>query len=445
MKDQLPYQSLSTIVKELCMGMYNDSKKYYANWMIHAKWIYKELFLKSLFRPKSKYVKVDRSTNPYSIVLPLDMVRFINLSDEDYDGSMRSFVFDETINDVELPKGDVCQSCNESDDYGQCVNNIVPITKSVVINGEPYTETIWKKLCPNGDMQEVRSVPTYDAEAEEVVMVEVRRHLCNLELKTCGCVKKTPRNKELVTCQCGPLTTSTQVCMAHASISKVGTRKGRIKIRAGRIWLAGNVPDWLILTYQTNGNCGEDEIMVEEVAVPAMLFGMKWRASALADTVPPGKVDYNRMQYDREIENLDMFNNPIRVEEFMNVQMIIPKWGSEVDQRDMKSCWLSCDDILPWPDRGGTTVEKLENLLDKYRDEVVVVSKYVIEDGKKVYVQVLPAVAMLIMHDLGHNPNVATVLLDGGAVIEGIISYPADNISVLIKFATPVAVKIYLV
>ncbi len=449
MQDHIPYLTLSEVVKELCLAMFNDKRKYYINYMVHAKWIYKDLLLKSIFLPKSKYVKVDKTTNPWSIVVPVDMYRFLNLSKEDADGSLISFVFDNTINDVPLPTGtNACETCNEVDVYGQCFNNITVVTKEVVIDGDPYTEKIWKKLCPNGDVMEVREIPTrdFDADGEPIVTTHTQeRVIANLELKTCGCVKKTERNIECVKAQCGTLLPSTLARLSHPTNNKVGTRVGRIKISQGRIWIAGHVPDYLILSYQTNGVCGESEIMVPEYAVSALLFGTKWRSIALATNQNPNMVRASEIAYESQVEKMDMFLNPIRVEEFMNVQMVIPKWGSEIDQSSMKSgYWYNCENICQLDNCTGFSADEIASWISKYGNEVVLVKNYeVLDNGRRVYIQEAQAMQMLIVHNLGYNPQVTATFIDGGT-IDGGVSYPVDNISVLIKFSSPVAAKIYL-
>lgn len=449
MSNHIPFVSLSDAVKEYCLASFNDRRKYYINFMVHAKHIYKELCLRHLdISIVNKYVKVDKTTNPWSIVVPPDMKKFLNLSNEGKDGGLVSFVFDDTINDVPVPTGiNSCKSCNESDDYGQCVNNITAVTKDVVIDGDTYTETIWKKLCPNGDILEIRDIPTIDYnESDEQVVVTSRqeRIIANLELKPCGCVKKTDRNKACIQTVCGVLINN-QVTVSNPTLNRVGTKAGRIKISQGRIWIAGRVPDYLILSYQTNGICGEDQIMVPEIALSALLFGMKWRSIALATSFPPLIIREAKIAYESELEKLDMDLNPIRVEEFMNVQGAFHKWGSEIDQSYMRSsCWSDCPDIAALEGCQGMSPSDIEALISKYSNEVTLVTNFEqLDNGRRMYIQGSPVMQALIIHNLGYNPVVNSTYLEGGAV-DGLVSYPIDNVSVLVKYSSPVAVKIFL-
>lgn len=339
MNDHIPYLSLSTVVKEYCLATFNDKRKYFINYMVHAKWIWKDLFQNSLFVVKNVYVKVDKTTKPYSIVIPKDSVRFINLSYEGIDGSLQSFVHDSTINDTVIPLGNECQQCGDTNDYGQCINNISAITKTVTLLGDDYTETTWMKISPAGDLLEVREIPTISVNAaneQSVEMIMKERILCKFEMKSCGCIKKVDINRTLINKYCGVLLHECQLQMIQPTTTKVATYKGRIKISNGRIWISGdNIPDYVIHTFQTNGVCGESEIMIPEECVTAMMFGIAWRSTALAPNKVPLEKRTADIAFEKAKQELEEFLNPIRCEEFMAVQQTIPLWGSGADQSFM--------------------------------------------------------------------------------------------------------------
>lgn len=448
MEEYIPHISLSQVVKEYNLATYNDKQKYYLNTLVHAKWIWKELFIKSLFISISQYVKVDKTTNPYSIVIPKGMYRFLNLSTENSDGTLRSYVFDNSMNTVPVQTGTICNTCNESDDLGQCITNITPTIKTVTIRDNPYTEKIWKQLCKNGDVLEIREIPTLDIDEngdETVVTITKERLIANLELKKCGCVKKTDQNKQYVVSCCGIMAVTNKSIFCKPTINQVGTRKGYIKIAQGRIWVKGNVPDYMILDWQANGECSENVIMVPEYAVSALIFGIKWRSMALAANKGPGEIRAAKIAYDSQVEELDMFLNPIRKEEFMNVQMVLPKWGSEVDQSDMRgNSWYDCDDIPCITGSSGLTATDIQNLINNCQNNIVLLDRYSItESGNRVYTQIDPVMQAVIVHGLGRNPVVVITDLEN-YVIDADVSYPSDNISVLVKFNTPRTFKVIL-
>ncbi len=88
MDSTIPYISLSQFTSEYCLATFNDERKHYINYLVHAKWIWKDLFLKSMYTVKSKYVQVDFTTVPFSIPIPKDNVRIINISTEGFNGRL---------------------------------------------------------------------------------------------------------------------------------------------------------------------------------------------------------------------------------------------------------------------------------------------------------------------------------------------------------------------
>lgn len=328
MNDHIPYMTLSEVVNEFCLATYNDKRKNYINHMIHAKWIWKELFQKTLFVVKNKYLAVDFTTNPYSILIPRDSVRVLNVSQEDIEGRVRSYMFDDNMNDVDLPTGDECSVCNQHNEYGQCINNMVAISNQVILLSQAYTDTTWKRLSPNGDLLEIKTkhVINYPTIGDPYVdTITQERRVCKLEVKTCGCVVKSPANLKLITDYCGVLLPTCQLsCLENLTNST----EARVRISNGRIWLKGNVPEFMIVSYQTNGVCNEEEIMVPETAVPSMMTGIYWRGTILAPNKNRLEKDHAKIMYDTDVEKLDMFLNPIRVKEFMDVQETVHSWGS---------------------------------------------------------------------------------------------------------------------
>lgn len=104
----------------------------------------------------------------------------------------------------------------------------------------------------------------------------------------------------------------------------------------------------MILSYQTNGSCPEEEIMVPEYSVNSLMAGIDWRSTAFAPNKGPQITTQKRIAYDRQVEEMDEFLNPVRAEEFMNVQMIIPLWGEgpAVPQGANISTWWPESDVM---------------------------------------------------------------------------------------------------
>lgn len=339
MERAIPYLSLVEATNEYMLASFNDRRKYFINYLSHAKWIWKELMWNTLWAVKSKYVKVDTSTSPHSIVIPKDMVRFINLSKEDDCKAVRSLSFNDNMSVLKKPTGEnLCEACGQDDYLGQCVSNITVVQKDVVIEGNTYVEKIWKKVCSNGDLVEIRQTPTksYTGEGDEfeIAWETIQTYICKLEKKPCGCIKDTEQNKTLIITHCGCFLSSCQHKMCDSTLSKPYRKFGTIKVQDGRIYIENNTDDWLILSYQTNGECEESELMIPEYALEALLFGIDYRAKALRPGTDRFEKRESAREYNKKISKLEEFLNPIIMTEFMNAQGNFPKWGSNSDACD---------------------------------------------------------------------------------------------------------------
>lgn len=357
MDRSVPYLSLTDTTNEYMLATLNDRRKYFINYLSHAKWIWKQLMWNTLWAIKHKYVEVDCTTSPHSILIPKDMVRFININVVDDCDKIRSLTFDENMNTLPVPKKKkTCGVCGDDNELGQCVSDIALVQKDVIIDGETYVEKIWKKVTASGDLVEVREVPVKKYEVEDVYDDEnngdheyeigyetITRVICKLEVKPCGCVKNTDDNKKLINDHCGCQLNSCSQKYCDPKFAQKYAKFGAIKIEDGRIYITGNKSSQVILSYQTNGECNESELMIPEYAVNAVIFGIDYRAKALA----PGYDRFEKKEaeraWNRAKQDLEEFLNPIIMTEFMDVQMAIPLWGYNGCQNQKRHNPLSDD------------------------------------------------------------------------------------------------------
>jgi hypothetical protein len=332
MDRSIPYLSLTEVVEDYMISNFNDERKYLVNYLVHAKWIWKKLLWSTVWQITSKYIKVKAAEDGQLYIdVPKDMIRFINLSRSDSKGRLRPFVTDDSINALAptYSNGVACSSCGESDELGACVTGMTVITEQVTIDGTPYVNKTWKKLEKSGDLLEIRElwVKDYsDPDNITVTKTTLTKTVFSFEVKDCGCLVKCDKNEQLVQQYCGALCANTKMLIAS------GKDWAKVKVFNGKIFFShrGKVPDFVILSYQTNGECGESEIMVPEYAVEALTFGIHWRAGALAPArvVSPNEKNDRKDNWLRVQQELDEFLNPIRMEDFMDGQMSLPKWGS---------------------------------------------------------------------------------------------------------------------
>lgn len=340
----IPYLSLTDAVNEYMLASMNDRRKYFINYLSHAKWIWKKLMWNTLWAMKHKYVEVDTSTTPHSIVIPTDCVRFVNLSEEDDCKSIRSLSFKDNMNVLPKPnKTGCCQVCGEPNPLGECVSNLSVIQKDVVIDNVTYKEKLWKKLCANGDMVEIREFPAKnynsidDPEDFTITWQSYEKYICKLDKKPCGCVENTEKNKTLIITHCGCFITSCQKDLCDPMFTKPYARFGVIKIQDGRIYIQGNTNKQFILSYQTNGDCADSELLIPEIAVDALIFGIDYRSKALAPNADRFEKRESERAWNKAKQELEEFLNPIIVTEFMNAQMGFSKWGSSSNFEDHTS------------------------------------------------------------------------------------------------------------
>lgn len=337
----IPYLSLTDTTNEYMLATFNDRRKYFINYLSHAKWIWKQLIWNTIWAVKHKYVELDCTTSPWSIVIPKDMVRFINMDVVDDCDKTRSLTYDDNMNTLPVPTTkNVCKVCGESNDLGQCVNDITLVQKDVIIDGDTYVEKLWMKVYANGDIVEVRQVPvkqfeSADPESEYTIGYEtIERRICKVETKPCGCIKNTDQNKQLITDHCGCRLNSCYIKYCDPTFAQKNAKFGAIKIEDGRIWVKGTKSKQVILSYQTNGECNESELMIPEYAVNAVIFGIDYRAKALAPNRDRFEKREAERAWNKAQQELAEFLNPINMKAFMDLQMAFPLWGYNGCQKE---------------------------------------------------------------------------------------------------------------
>jgi hypothetical protein len=343
----IPYLSLTEVVEDYMISNLNNRQKLLVNYLVHAKWIWKKLLWNTVWQTVSQYVKVKVAEDGQLYIdVPKGTIRVLSLCRVDGKGRLRPFVNDDNISSIvpNAANGVVCDQCGESDDLGACISGMTVITEQVLINDVPYVNKTWKKLEKNGDLLEIREVWAMDVSDPNNVAVRkatLTRRLCSMEVKPCGCLVSCEVNEQLVQLYCSDL------CRQQKQFLASGKDWAKIKVVEGRIYFShrGRVPDFVVLTTQTNGECGEAEMMIPEYAVEAVTFGIHWRAGALApaSVVSPGENRERKQNWKVAEQELQQFLNPIQMQDFMDSQMQLPKWGA------MSPVEEDCIEDLPKP------------------------------------------------------------------------------------------------
>lgn len=463
-KRSIPYMSMTDFIDEYLVTTLNERDKYINAYMIHAKWIYKKLLWNTIWQVVSKYVKVKQENGQYYVDVPAGSIRVINLSRIDEKGREIPFLHDHGINILAptMTNGIICEECGEPDDLGACVNNLTVTTKNITVLGNPYVEKIWKKMEKDGTLMEIRETWAidYGAEMPTAAPVTLYKRLCQFDIKPCGCLSNCDTNKQLVQLYCG-----SSVCTTRARLATCNDW-AKVKVKDGRIYfdVRGKVPDFAKLDYQTNGECDLEEIMIPEYAVPAMTFGTHWRAGALApaNVVSPTEKRERERLWEKEKFELNEFLNPIRIADWLDVQMSIPKWGgtnlepnymlsddvlfdiSKLELDMGKCCCLSEDDVKKLIADATAGLNGSNGLQGPAGPQGPTGPAGDTQIGSYHHDQSIASTDWVINHNLGYNPTAVVQDKDGNTLVGWNFEHPTLNQMIIRFYAGAVAGDAYL-
>lgn len=327
-KNKIPGSTIMEVVGAYMILSHNDKRKYFMRYLMAAKWAWKDLLKETIWSSVSKYVEVDKSSKPYSIEKPKDMLRFLNVSVPDPCNNIQNFSFNNYMNVLKQPKPTKKCSTHGCVSNGLCdsIDSFIIRTKDVEIDGTTFTEKIWSRLCNNGDYIEVREVPAKDYETNTITTLTVEKRICTFETNDCGCIVNNEENRKLIVTHCGCiLACQTEQC--STPLSKTPNSFGTLKIERDRIFLDTDA-DWVILSYQTNGDGEPGDLIVPEVAIDAMLTGIEHYVTRFSTRSNLSDKEYSRIAYSRAKRELVAFLNPLRIDEILNVGWSLPKWGA---------------------------------------------------------------------------------------------------------------------
>lgn len=329
----IPSLTLKEVVDEYFLASFNDNRKYYPNYLSAAMWVWKDLLKDTIWSVVNKYIKIDHDQSPFKIPIPKDSIRLINVSVEDSCGNLQPLTIDNYINVLTKPVPEKkCGSHKEkscSDSMCDAIDSISVRLKDVIIDGQKYTEKIWNKRLSNGDIMEIREVPVkeFDQSGYYTIVIDVReKFICHLDTNASGCIPRTDKNVKLLATHCGCFISSCMEESCPTDLQKTHNNYGKIKIEDGHIYIFVD-SEYAIITYQTNGTCSGDNVLIPEIAVPAMLAGIASRTIQFRPNISINEKRSARIFYNGEKDELYTFLNPIRPDEFIRQSWMIPKWG----------------------------------------------------------------------------------------------------------------------
>jgi hypothetical protein len=456
----IPYLSLDELVDEYMISTLNDQGRLVLNYHVHAKWIWRELMIGSEWAVVSQWVKVqvDEESGQAYIELPKGVERFISLERVDARGRLRPFLADDHIS-VLAPvasNGVCCPSCGGQDGMGAALKEMTVVTRPVQINGVTYIEKLWKKLEPSGDFLEIRETPALDNSVSPAVVstTTLVRKVCSFEVMACGCISRSDSNRQLFQLYCGGHTVESR------RRALCGRQWAKIRKYGNRVYFSfeGAVPDFVLLTSQTNGEGRSAEIMIPQHMADAMIFGIHWRAGALApaSVVSPTEKRERAIEWEKAKTRLLEYLNPLSPADFLDIQMRLPKWGATMVEEE---CFeFPLEQKRDAMDKCCLTEARINEIVEARLAAMVPAPTQVLQgpQGEKgdpgpastqklsyEHDQTVAAAVWTIDHNLGYLPNVEVVDANGTSLW----GWKEEQVSInqlKITHSFPVAGKAYV-
>lgn len=342
---------LSKVIKTFCVEQGNEKASYFTKMAVHAKWAWRDLYVNTIFDYRSIILPV--CAPDYTIQIPDDCERLFNVSIIDRHGKIHPLGLNTNINTAKILCPTVKCSCNECKGQNTlcaAIDTLSVATKTIMIEGNPYTQTTWVSYDRDGSIREATEIPGLNTQTNEVEYTKFYKTLCNVEVTDKGCIKPTSANRELLSGFCGfsnefwgrwhqeekeiiPISYNwygqwnwDAVCGDIIHIfGHQRWREGHPK-ESEHFHQFENSIRQVLLTYQTNGQTPETEVLVPEYAVVALLAGILHRQTILSMRAPVSVKEYNRVNYNREKKSLYSYLNPIRIDDVRKMQAMPILW-----------------------------------------------------------------------------------------------------------------------
>lgn len=330
----VPVLTLSDLVSNFNLEQGNMQERYFLKNLAHAKWVWKELFLRSLWEMRQVVLQV-RSDN--TIKLPNDMQGQVNITVVDRHGNKQQIGYNPNMNTVEIlcPTNSCKCSCKGVDTLCASFDSMSMSTEQIELKGEMYTKTTWVKNIGCGEIVEYTKTPVWDAESEAVIYIDGQTTLGTMEVTSTGCIKATEENRQRFRSWCGCYVALPYRdvwnwdCRPKYDVSPMDSNYGEWNWNAAAgdiIHLKHVNADKVIVGIQSSGEVSGQEIVVPEYALTAMQFGIIHRQVAFRPGSSDSEKRSARREYNIEKTALNQFLRPINMKVVMDLQTGIPLW-----------------------------------------------------------------------------------------------------------------------
>ena len=186
-----------------------------------------------------------------------------------------------------------CPRCKQ--DKAICESlEITETDKQIIINGNPYNQTITKKLYPNGDYYLETSTPVFNTQTSGIDYPITKKFIVNFALNPCGCLAKTPENDQNLSTYCP----DTYNCYC-TSCSSCNSIKAGYKIfeDVGLIQFSSFYGDSAYLEYNGFITKIGGTYMVPEVAFETLVEFTKYMSVAGKPNITPYEKSWYKKNY----------------------------------------------------------------------------------------------------------------------------------------------------
>jgi hypothetical protein len=283
-------------------------------------------------------------------LLPVNRNTFTAPLPPDYDG----FLFGGIINEqgykvpiktrsdiviadaIEVDMGELCAKCSQR--KAICEDLYVSQEENIImINNVPYTETIIKKLLPNGDYYEERNTPTLNLDTGLITYESSQDFITNFELQECGCLSTDQENLDKLNEFC-PDIYSTYFAPMDKSGCAVDFGAFRIMEEVGLIAFDQSFPfDWFYLEYNGFLPKANGIYLVPEVAFETLVNLTKFLSVQNKKSVPLSERNWYFQNYTRERGNMNKRLRRISLSQIIHSIGLTPRFAFNVD-----GGWYSC-------------------------------------------------------------------------------------------------------
>lgn len=328
------YISLFDAVEQYMISINADRRKYFMNYMVHGRIVFLDLVKRNVVSSyKSRLVAVDKSQYPFRVTLPADCLMFLGAGVVNSDYEHRDLVYK---NDMAVPLNKLYNSgkstcgCGKHDEVREQVDQITVVLSDIVIDGKIYSKEEHTKILKDGTVVKIIRTPvkafTHEGQTSSLEYVTTQEVVCKLDTEDCGCVVKNDANISKVFKYCGCSIGFRNA--PHRSTGEPFTGYGYVRKEGRYLYIQGNVPENIIVTYKSNAMCPNTEIMVPVEALDALMMGINWRMKAFSPNSGRLDVRESRRTFITAIEELMYFQCPIIVSELLDLEMRTMKWGA---------------------------------------------------------------------------------------------------------------------